>query len=92
MPIRYSGADATQVATFTGHGAPEEADALLEWLRRTPAPRADLAACDGLHMALAQLLLAGRAAIDPPPPDPTLASLLRAGVLAVGRDNAEAQP
>jgi len=92
MPIRYGGEGDTPGAIFTGHCAPEEADALLEWLRRTPAPRADLAACDGLHMALAQLLLAGRATIDPPPPDPTLASCLRAGAPGVGRDSAEVSP
>jgi hypothetical protein len=88
MPISYSDQGDTARAIFTGHCAPEEADALLEWLRRTPAPRADLAGCDGLHMALAQLLLAGRAVIDPPPPDPTLASCLRASAPGVGRDNA----
>jgi hypothetical protein len=88
MTIHYSGEGETSGAIFTGYCAPEEADALLEWLRRTPSPRADLSACDGLHMALAQLLLLGHAVIDPPPRDPTLASCLRAGAPEVERNNA----
>jgi hypothetical protein len=72
MPISY----ADDCAVFAGHCAPEEAEALLDWLRRTPDPGADLGACSGLHTALAQLLLAARARLVAPPADPLLAGCL----------------
>ena len=75
MPLRYSNDDAPCVH-FEGSCAPEEADALLEWLRCTPAPAADLSACDDLHTALAQLLLAARVRLRAPPLDAVLASCL----------------
>jgi len=75
MPILYPDA-AAPCAVFSGACAPEEADGLLEWLRNTPAPSADLSGCAGLHTALLQLLLAGRVAIAAPPGDPRLAECL----------------
>jgi hypothetical protein len=78
MPIDYSG----PMAVFTGTCAPEEADALLEWLRRTPDASADLAACGDLHTALAQLLLAARVRLAPPPADPVLAACLKSALPA----------
>lgn len=77
MPIRYLDGE-TPRAVFEGHCAPAEADDLLEWLRRTPRPVADLGTCEALHTALAQLLLAARVTLAPPPPDGLLADCLRA--------------
>jgi hypothetical protein len=77
MPLRYPDDDPSCVR-FEGSCAPEEAETLLEWLRRTPAPAADLSACSDLHMALAQLLLAARVRLCAPPPDAVLAACLGA--------------
>jgi hypothetical protein len=77
MPLRYRDDDPSCVR-FDGRCTPEEAEALLEWLRRTPSPAADLSACDDLHMALAQLLLAARVHLCAPPPDSVLAACLGA--------------
>ncbi len=74
MPVRYVDA----LAIFEGPCAPEEADALLEWLRRTAKPSADLRACDAPHTALVQLLLAARVNLAAAPPDPMLAACLGA--------------
>jgi len=74
MPIRYS----DPVAILEGQCAPEEADALLEWLRRTPEPAADLRACEAPHTALVQLLLAARVRLAAAPADPILAACLAA--------------
>lgn len=81
MPIRYDPGDdadgaAGARAIFEGTCVPEEADALLDWLRRTRAPAADLSACQGLHTALAQLLLAAGVHVLAWPPDPLLAACL----------------
>lgn len=76
MPILYPAEGGEACAAFEGRCAPEEADALLEWLRRTPAPAADLHSCDDLHTALVQLLLAARVRLVTPPRDPFLAACL----------------
>jgi hypothetical protein len=78
MTITFATGNAKH-AVFAGNCAPEEADALLEWLRATPAPSVDLGACDALHTALVQLLLAASARIVAPPPDAVLAACLQAG-------------
>jgi hypothetical protein len=75
MAIAYPEAPDAR-AVFAGRCVVEDADALLEWLRRTPEPEADLAGCTDLHTALAQLLLAARARIVAPPADRMLASCL----------------
>jgi len=75
MPIRFHG-NASLPAVFEGPCVVEEADALLEWLRRTPTPAADLGACTELHTALAQLLLAARVRLIVPPVDRLLAGCL----------------
>jgi len=72
MPIQYL----DDQAVFEGHCEPEEADALLEWLRRTPEPKADLGGCVDLHTALAQLLMVARVRVAPPPADGFLAACL----------------
>jgi hypothetical protein len=80
MPIEYR----DNLAVFEGHSEPEEADALLEWLRRTPEPQADLGACTDLHTALAQLLMVARVRIALPPADQFLAACLTAATAAHG--------
>jgi hypothetical protein len=75
MPITYPDA-VDGPAVFAQRCEAEEADALLDWLRRTPEPQADLGACTDLHTALAQLLLAAAARIAVPPPDGLLAACL----------------
>jgi len=77
MPIQYR----EDQAVFEGRCEPEEADALLEWLRRTPEPKADLGACVDLHTALAQLLLVAAVRVATPPPDRFLAACLGAAAL-----------
>jgi hypothetical protein len=77
MPITFVVGDLPQ-AIFSGRCAPDEADALLEWLRTTSQPAADLGTCDALHTALVQLLIVARVHITAPPPDAVLAACLRA--------------
>jgi hypothetical protein len=72
MPITYRG----NCAIFEGGCAHEEADALLEWLRNTSDPAADLGACESMHKALLQLLLTARVRVVAPPADGVLASSL----------------
>jgi hypothetical protein len=78
MPIRYAEGD-EPCAAFQATCVPEEADLLLEWLRRTHQPAADLSACREIHSALFQLLLAGRVQLVAPPGDTILAECLSAG-------------
>jgi len=78
MPIQYL----DDQAVFEGHCEPEEADALLEWLRRTPEPKADLGGCVDLHTALAQLLMVARVRVAVPPADDFLAALLNGATLS----------
>jgi hypothetical protein len=54
----------------------EEAETLLEMLRRIETPAIDLGRCEHLHAAVLQTLLASRARIAAPPPDKLLARLL----------------
>jgi hypothetical protein len=81
MPIRYPEADPSH-AVFEGPCAPEEADTLLEWLRRTPGPAVDLRGCDDLHTAVVQLLLASNVSFVAPPNDTVLAACLGVGATA----------
>lgn len=80
MPVHYPDAD-SHTAVFHGSCAPEEADALLEWLRRTPDPCADLSGCADLHTAVAQLLLAANVLIVARSADPMLAGCLGTGAV-----------
>jgi hypothetical protein len=75
MPIAFL----NDRAVFGGRCAPEEADTLLDWLRRTPGGAVDLGGCPDLHTALAQVLLAARPRMLVAPPDPLLAACLGAG-------------
>ena len=74
-------------AVFSGRCVAEEADALLEWLRATPNAAANLASCETLHTALAQVLMAARVRLLVPPPDAMLAACLHeAGCLTFSPD------
>jgi hypothetical protein len=74
MPIQYNQGE----VVFDGRCEVEEADVLLEWLRRTPEPRACLGTCTDLHTALAQLLIVAKFRIAVRPADPLLAACLGA--------------
>ncbi|MBF0335898.1 MAG: hypothetical protein HQL40_20035 [Alphaproteobacteria bacterium] len=69
MPIRYE----KTTAHFEGACLPDEALALIEWLNVRKSPKVDLRACEHLHAALLQVLLAARPRIVEPPADPFLA-------------------
>ena len=73
MAIEFS----RKTAKFTGFVGVEEAEALLEWLQRTPKGVIDLAECSHLHAANVQVLLAARPAIKAWPQDPALVAWLK---------------
>jgi hypothetical protein len=72
MPMLMEGA----LARLSGAVAIEEAEALAEWLRVTPDAALDLSACETLHSAVLQVLLAAAPRCTAPPADPWLAALL----------------
>jgi hypothetical protein len=61
-----------RTARFRGICGIEEAEPLLDWLRDGYGRRADLSACEHLHTALLQILLAHRVQVMALPPDPWL--------------------
>ena len=63
-------------AVFAGVVAVDEAEALLEWLQRTPGARVDLSACTHMHPANLQVLMAANAVISAAPADAELAGWL----------------
>ena len=56
----------------------EDADALLEWLKKQPKPAVNLSKSKHLHAAILQVLLATRPAIVGEVPDPWMAQALAA--------------
>lgn len=81
MPIRYE----ASTAFFEGACAPEEALELIEWLRERKRPKVNLKACEHLHTAILQVLLALRPPLSERPDDPFLAAWV-APLLRVGND------
>jgi hypothetical protein len=75
MPIRYVDGD-EPCAFLDGRVIAEDAEAFLEWLRRTYDPAVDLRSCTDPHTALMQLLLGARVRIVQLPSDPMLAGCL----------------
>jgi hypothetical protein len=75
MAIEYMAGDVPR-AVFSGRCVPEEADALLDWLRATPNATVDLVSCETLHTALAQLLMTAHVRLLAPPADALLAACL----------------
>ena len=65
MPVEFDGTTAVLSARVTV----EEAEPLAAWLRETTAARVDLSACEHLHTAALQALLAARAVVTQPPSD-----------------------
>lgn len=59
-----------------GHCRLEEAEPLASLLQATPGLTVDLGACEGLHAAVAQALLAFAPMVTGIPPDPFLRNLL----------------
>lgn len=80
MTIRFD----KGTAVVEGVCGPEEALELLEWLRGRKTPRVNLKACDHLHTAVLQILLAVRPKLTAPPDDPFLAAWV-APLLVDGR-------
>ncbi len=62
----------------------EEAEPLLEWLQKKPSATADLSACQHLHPANLQVLLAAGTRIDRWPADPVLAQFLQSILVSSG--------
>jgi 2-keto-3-deoxy-galactonokinase len=63
-------------ARLSGAIGVEEAEALLAWLQATPSPNVSLAACDHLHTAHVQVLMATGAKVSDWPADAALRSWL----------------
>ena len=61
-----------KTARFVGVCSVEEAEPLLEWVQGQVNPRADLSACEHLHTALLQILLARHVHVTALPKDPWL--------------------
>jgi hypothetical protein len=56
MPIDFK----RNLAVFRDLASVEEAESLLDWLRRKPGAKVDLALCSHLHTASLQVLREGR--------------------------------
>ena len=61
---------------FDGHCELQDASALWQFLKATPAAEVDLECCEGMHAALFQVLAVLRPRIVAPPIDPRLGSLI----------------
>jgi hypothetical protein len=57
------------VVSLRGVCGVEEAEALLDWLQAHPKGRVNLQACEHLHTALLQVLLAARPPVSESPAD-----------------------
>jgi hypothetical protein len=64
------------LARLEGHVGAEDAEALLTWLRAAKRRSVDLSACQSLHTAVLQTLLAVRPALKSPPPGAALQQAL----------------
>lgn len=62
---------------FKGVVGVEDAENLLEWLQKKSGISADLSACEHLHPANVQVLLAAKVRIDAWPPDTVLQQFLQ---------------
>lgn len=69
MTIEYG----KTVAKLQGTCGVEEADELLQWLQANPRGKVNLKACEHLHAAVLQVLMALRPALSAEPDDPFLA-------------------
>ena len=89
MPIEFM----PDKVIFRDVASVEEAEALLEWLQKTPNATVDLAVCTHLHTANLQVLMAARPVIAIWPEDNGLRGWLQAalkpavGEILDGNDN-----
>jgi hypothetical protein len=72
MPIEFTGT----TAILTEAIGIADADALFDWLQKTPAPALNLASCHYLHSANLQMLMAARPEILAWPGNPELRAWL----------------
>jgi hypothetical protein len=66
-----------KLALLSGTVGVEDAEVLLEWLQGKPHARVDLSACEHLHPANIQVLLAAKPEISAWPKDADLRSWLQ---------------
>lgn len=76
MAITYQ----KKVAVFDDVVGVEDADGLLEWLRKSPRNRLDLTTCTHLHAANLQVMLATKASIAAWPKDANLRAWLQSAL------------
>ena len=69
MPIEYR----KKMVVFSGTVGVEDAEALLAWLQGKPTVKADCSACQYLHPANIQVLLAAGTVVHAWPHNPSLA-------------------
>jgi len=67
---------------FNGVVEVEEAETLLAWLQKKPGASADLSACEHLHPANLQVLMAAATPITAWPTDPVLVGILQSALVA----------
>jgi len=67
---------------FNGVVGVEEAENLLAWLQKKSGVSADLSACEHLHPANLQVLMAAAVPIKAWPADPVLAAILQSALTA----------
>lgn len=65
------------VAHFSDTVGPEEAEGFLSWLHKHPKGRLNLAACNHLHAAQLQVLMAARIPVAAWPADESLTAWLK---------------
>jgi hypothetical protein len=65
------------IAIFSNVVSVEEAEALLEWLQKKPSAVVDLTACEHLHPANLQVLMAAGATVKAWPANAVLAGWIR---------------
>jgi len=80
MAIEYR----KSLAVFRDVVSVEDAEALLEWLQKKPAARADFSACSHLHPANLQVLMAAKPRVVAWPHDAAFANWLKSA-LAIRR-------
>ena len=73
MPIEYLKSE----AVFRDVVVVDETEGLIEWLQKAPAAKADLSACEHLHPANVQVLMAAGTRISAWPTDVQLCAWLK---------------
>ena len=76
MPIQFEETGGGE-AVFTGTCVIEEAESLQAWLKEHPEGPVNLSACEHLHTAVLQTLLAFKPKLSHPPTDGFLAKYIQ---------------